>query len=564
MQTTLSAPTAAAGAAPTSAAADVAARLASLAQGQPVAAARTSQAANVQPAPAQTPATGAQAAGAQPGADKPRARATAKPGEREDEEAFAAEARAEGSEPVLLAQAAAMPVSDAGAAVDTGWVEACEPGTPLHCGYTGAADAAAGISPAWALLGLLGLAGGGGGGGGGGTPPAALTITPPGAPLALGASSGLTVGIDAGAGKIPGADFGSNYEGNGTRYALIAASRQPDGVALTEAEWETLFAVDPLTGEISLLKTANALGCIGSAYQITVSATRGDESKQASTTINLGVPSTENRLAYDHDTAPVSSELAGTSAINLLTIDLGEVEAFSLAANRALYFKPVGTNDLDIFLHGKTLTLDDQRTAAKQVEFVGFTNDEDALSFLGYQLALASDGDYYRLSNSESVAGSGCDHILYAPTAAAATLTGGAGNDLLFGAQNVGGGAGNTLDGGAGNDFLLGGNGNDSLTGGTGDDVLVGGMGNDTLTGGAGNDVFVFGGGGADGNNVITDFSAGDRIRIGGLSPHLDYSYEQVMSGGPGSNPAVWHDGGVIYWGTASSNVALASLSTIA
>lgn len=546
MQTTLSAPTAAAGAAPTSAAADVAARLASLAQGQPVAAALTPKG-----APAQPTHKAAQATPAQPLAS--RARAVADVDKREDDEELAATLT--DSEPVLLAQAAAMPVSDAGAAVDTGWVEACEPGTPLHCGYTGAADAHAGVSPAWALLGLLGLAGGGGGGGGSAPPPPALTITPPGP---------VTLGIDKGTGKIPGADFGSNYEGNGTQYAIVAVSRQPGGEALSAVEWQALFQVDPLTGEISLLKAANALGCIGSAYQITVSATRGTETTQASTTLSLGVPAAENRLAYDYDTALMSSELAGTSAINLLTIDLGAVDAFSLEADKALYFRPVGTNDLDILLHGKTLTLDDQRTAAKQVEFVGFTNDDNALSFLGYQLALASDGDYYRLSNSESVAGSECDHILYAPTAAGAMLTGGGGNDLLFGAQNVGVGPGNTLNGGAGNDFLLGGNGNDILIGGDGDDVLVGGMGNDTLTGGAGNDVFVFGGGGADGSNVITDFSTGDRIRIGGLSPHLDYSYEQVMTAAPGTTPTVWHDSGVLYWGTASSNVALASLSTIA
>jgi Ca2+-binding RTX toxin-like protein len=49
-------------------------------------------------------------------------------------------------------------------------------------------------------------------------------------------------------------------------------------------------------------------------------------------------------------------------------------------------------------------------------------------------------------------------------------VTGGAGNDILFGD------AGNdTLLGNSGRDILIGGAGNDSLNGGSGDDILVGG-----------------------------------------------------------------------------------------
>lgn len=554
MQTPISAPSAAKGAAAPIATGEAASRLASLVQGPAVAAATpTTPKANAQPGLAANLSK-------PPGAPNAAQRKPV-----EDDKAAAEDAgehRAEAdADPILLAQAGSGPMSDAGTAGvagAAGVVEPCEPGTPLHCGDTGAADAHGGVSPAWALLGLLGLAGGGGGGGGGsGTPPPppALTITPPGA---------LTLGIDADIGKIPGADFGSNYENDGASYAIVAVTRQPDGSALSAAEWQARFRIDPVTGEISLLKAADELGCIGSEYRITVSATRGAESKQASTLVSLGVPAAENRLAYDHDTAPAAQLLAGTSAINLLLIDMGGVEVFSRSPNKALYFEPTGSNELAIELHGKTLTLDDQRTASKQVEFVGFTNDDDALSFFGYDIGLASDGEYYRLTNASSVAGGDCDHILYAPSAAPATLTGGAGDDLLFGAKTLGGGSGNTLSGGAGKDFLLGGNGDDTLRGGDGDDVLVGGLGVDTLTGGAGNDTFVFGGGNGDVNNVITDFSAGDSIMIGGVSPHIEYSYAQVMGATPGTSPTVWHEAGTIYFGTASDRIVLATTSTIA
>ncbi len=67
--------------------------------------------------------------------------------------------------------------------------------------------------------------------------------------------------------------------------------------------------------------------------------------------------------------------------------------------------------------------------------------------------------------------------------------TGGAGNDLLSGIENLTGSQFNdTLTGEEGNNLLSGGGGNDILNGGMGDDVLSGGLGNDTLAGGDGSD----------------------------------------------------------------------------
>ncbi|WP_201500768.1 retention module-containing protein [Pseudomonas paracarnis] len=84
--------------------------------------------------------------------------------------------------------------------------------------------------------------------------------------------------------------------------------------------------------------------------------------------------------------------------------------------------------------------------------------------------------------------------------------------------------ANDTLLGGAGDDILFGQGGNDTLDGGKGNDILLGGTGNDTLIGGQGNDILI-GGSGADtfvwksgdiGNDVIKDFKAseGDRIDL--------------------------------------------------
>jgi Ca2+-binding RTX toxin-like protein len=80
-------------------------------------------------------------------------------------------------------------------------------------------------------------------------------------------------------------------------------------------------------------------------------------------------------------------------------------------------------------------------------------------------------------------------------------LSGGGGDDLL-----VGNAGNDVLIGGAGNDTLIGGFGSDSLSGGDGDDVLIGGADNDLLFGNGGNDVLYVGAGadaifGGDGND---------------------------------------------------------------
>ncbi|HYD70337.1 M10 family metallopeptidase C-terminal domain-containing protein [Azospirillum sp.] len=151
--------------------------------------------------------------------------------------------------------------------------------------------------------------------------------------------------------------------------------------------------------------------------------------------------------------------------------------------------------------------------------------------------------------------------------------SGGTGNDLITGnqADNTleGGGGNDTLNGGTGNDTLVGGAGADSLAGGDGTDVLTyagsaegvvvdlgagagvgghaegdtiggvevligsahadtlaagggaetlsGGAGNDVLTSGTGNDVFAFAASG-NGTDIITDFAAGDVIRVAGAA----------------------------------------------
>lgn len=68
-----------------------------------------------------------------------------------------------------------------------------------------------------------------------------------------------------------------------------------------------------------------------------------------------------------------------------------------------------------------------------------------------------------------------------------------------------------------GNDTLSGGAGNDIIFGQEGDDVITGGAGNDTLYGGSGDDVFKFVNLGGEGVDAVKDFEIGDILDVSGL-----------------------------------------------
>ena len=91
-------------------------------------------------------------------------------------------------------------------------------------------------------------------------------------------------------------------------------------------------------------------------------------------------------------------------------------------------------------------------------------------------------------------------------------LLGGSGSDLIEGGDGP-----DVLRGGTGRDFLYGGNGGDKLYGGAGADWLAGGKGADHLAGGSGDDTFVFEED-ESGLDTVTDFSAGDTLKLNGFN----------------------------------------------
>ena len=117
------------------------------------------------------------------------------------------------------------------------------------------------------------------------------------------------------------------------------------------------------------------------------------------------------------------------------------------------------------------------------------------------------------------------------------TITGGAGNDWLFGGDHTGtadpngkdtifGNDGNdNIYGRGGNDKLYGGSGNDNIYGGSGDDIIDGGKNADVLTGGDGSDTFIFAR--EDGIDTIVDATNDDTIKFDKAIAYNDIVFSQ-------------------------------------
>lgn len=113
---------------------------------------------------------------------------------------------------------------------------------------------------------------------------------------------------------------------------------------------------------------------------------------------------------------------------------------------------------------------------------------------------------YDLTDNVEELVFTGSGSFIGTGNAIANTISGGTGNDYLFGM-----GGNDQLFGGIGNDFLDGGDGADNLQGGVGNDVMIGGAGADTLSGGSGDDIL----NGQEGNDILDGGAGSDIFAFG-------------------------------------------------
>ena len=118
--------------------------------------------------------------------------------------------------------------------------------------------------------------------------------------------------------------------------------------------------------------------------------------------------------------------------------------------------------------------------------FNNFNNIENALTKLGNNFLIGptptEDGNANKIWASNDLTGVTVDP--------AVDIDALAGNDLIYGVDNTGSGAGmDELSGDGGRDTIDGRDGDDLIMGGNGDDYLFGSIGNDQIIGGRGNDI---------------------------------------------------------------------------
>jgi Ca2+-binding RTX toxin-like protein len=136
-------------------------------------------------------------------------------------------------------------------------------------------------------------------------------------------------------------------------------------------------------------------------------------------------------------------------------------------------------------------------------------------------------GDPFGLPTNDNLSYAGSTASDFEGRGGADYISGGSGNDVMYGDYKAGE---NLLDGGdkmygnGGNDTMYGGGGNDTMYGGSGADYLNGGSGNDSLFGGDNNDDLW----GGSGNDSLDGGNHDDELRGG--------SGSDVLIGGSGQD----------------------------
>jgi Ca2+-binding RTX toxin-like protein len=130
---------------------------------------------------------------------------------------------------------------------------------------------------------------------------------------------------------------------------------------------------------------------------------------------------------------------------------------------------------------------------------------------------------------------------------ATATLSGGAGDDVVLGGARA-----DVLDGGPGDDVVAGGPGDDALSGGAGDDQLSGDAGADSVSGGDGDDTLELG----SGADVLSGGAGIDAVHAGAAAPAaLAISLDGSVGGSGGATIMADVEDVGVDAGTATSTV---------
>lgn len=214
-------------------------------------------------------------------------------------------------------------------------------------------------------------------------------------------------------------------------------------------------------------------------------------------------------------TAGVAAGAAAALTINNLA-NGGTLELTDIGSGAIVNIKDAATGTADVLNVISSVAGDIGVITSANTETVNFTADEDTTVAITGNTSL----------KTINVAGAG-DTVLTLGTAGngtGATAVSAVNASTATGALNLNlsnhNGVAVTVTGGAGNDMVyasIGANAKaDVLLGGAGSDILMAGSNGARLTGGAGNDMFVLQAGNKEANtySIVTDFAAGDLLKL--------------------------------------------------
>ena len=305
-----------------------------------------------------------------------------------------------------------------------------------------------------------------------------------------------------------GDDTVSMVSGTTAITGTIDAGADTDTLVMVDANAVTATATDTFEGKISnferlsLTGATNAIGTVNLANldNINYISVAGVDTGDTLTLSNVTSGVTVNANAGTAGIIDVTQAIDGTADI----INFGVS-----AATASTVFK------LDASEYETINVTTDESDTVSSIAHIITTLDATAAT----SLVIAGDagltvgtltGTALTSINASAVT-AGAVSFSTGALAAAATISGGAGADVISAASVVADKV-MTINGNGGNDTITGGAGSDIISGGDGDDILTGGANADSLTGGAGADLFTVTTA-AHSNGVlsdsITDFVAG-------------------------------------------------------
>jgi len=312
--------------------------------------------------------------------------------------------------------------------------------------------------------------------------------------------------------------------------------QKPVGTAADTANAIAAAINSALTEIVGFSNIVSAASARGAVVTVTYNAARGEELDMAFTA-PAGITATVAETVADAPATPAVSlnvlnltndgtfeltgALAATTAVSVRDADIRTSDSIKIKLNgvaqlantATLTLANIETINIESTYSGAIapVVASDLRLNSNLVEgAAAVSNVAKKVVVTGNNGVNLTNSNLINVTDFDASAVTAGAVTFAAQTGLAATLKGGAGNDVL---TAVFGTTVKTIDGGAGNDTITTRAGNDIVSGGSGDDLIVTGAGDDAISAGEGVDV-ITAGAGKDAVNLTETVAARDTLNV--------------------------------------------------